>query len=405
MFKFQNIPGNWNVVQIKSTGNVITGKTPSTKNESYWNPPEIPFITPGDIEDSLYLLENERYVSVKGANNVNILPKNSIMTVCIGSTIGKVALSSQKCVTNQQINSIIPNNTVDPSFLCYSLKNRSNYLKSLAGVAAVPIVNKSLFESFKILLPPLSEQQKIASILSNVDAIIQSTQQLITQLQMLKKGLMQKLFTEGLGHTEFKESLLGRIPKEWEVLKLKDIVIKFLNGGTPPTNKSELWNGDIPWITSNNVNGLITGAGDKFINEDGLKYSNIIPKGNLLIVTRVGLGKFSITDVDLSINQDFTGAILNHEKIYRIYLVNFLDHYQEKLKNLKQGSTIQGLIRRDIERFLILVPPFQEQVKIGNILSNIDKKIEIELNYHMSLKIVKKGLMQQLLTGKTRVKT
>ena len=79
-------------------------------------------------------------------------------------------------------------------------------------------------------IPPLPEQQKIASILSNVDNLIQKTDQIIEQTQRLKKGLMQKLLTKGIGHTKFKKTDLGEIPEEWPIVKLKDIVSSYKNG-------------------------------------------------------------------------------------------------------------------------------------------------------------------------------
>jgi len=118
----------------------------------------------------------------------------------------------QKMATNQQINAVIATN-VDHEFLYYQLSYNHEKIKNMANQAVVPILNKTDFGTIKILIPASEkEQQKIASILSNVDSLINQTQKEIEQTQRLKKGLMQKLLTKGIGHTRFKKvkSLFGK---------------------------------------------------------------------------------------------------------------------------------------------------------------------------------------------------
>jgi len=193
--KLGRIPKEWEIVRIKDVGKVITGRTPSTKKPEYWESNQYPFITPGDIKSSFYVRKSNRFVSEKGAKLVGLLPEKSVLTVCIGSTIGKVALNSFKCITNQQINALICNDRIDPLYICAALMKRSEHLKLDAGVAAVPIVKKSLFESFKIPLPNYDEQKEISSILNNIEEKITNEELYVFNLSQLKKGLMQQLLT------------------------------------------------------------------------------------------------------------------------------------------------------------------------------------------------------------------
>jgi len=189
------IPKEWKVVEIRKIGKVITGKTPSTNNNKYWKG-NIPFITPGDITDSLYVLKTERCVNHDWAKQTNLLlPPKTVLIVCIGSTIGKIALTIEKSVTNQQINALLPYDNTDPVCLYYILSFHSERLKHMSGVAAVPIIKKSLFERFKIPLPPLEEQKKIAEILSKWDKVIELKKGKKEKLERMKKKVMELLLT------------------------------------------------------------------------------------------------------------------------------------------------------------------------------------------------------------------
>ncbi|MHB9129386.1 MAG: restriction endonuclease subunit S, partial [Candidatus Humimicrobiaceae bacterium] len=218
------IPIDWEVVKIKDIGNVFTGKTPSTLKSMYWNG-DIPFITPEDMTGFKYVFKSKRYVTEAGAKQVSkILPKNTLIIVCIGSTIGKIAITSRESIVNQQINAVICDENVICEYIYYAIILSSSILKNLSGVAAVPIIKKSLFETFKILIPKKrSEQEKIAEILFTMDHSIDEVDGSITKTEKLKKGLMQRLFTKGIGQKEFKETEIGKIPKEWEIVEMKDI--------------------------------------------------------------------------------------------------------------------------------------------------------------------------------------
>lgn len=189
------IPENWKIVKILEIGKITTGKTPSTSNRAYWNG-DIPFITPADIKEGKYIYQTERCVTSQGAQQIGfILPANAVLVVCIGSTIGKTGLTYKESVTNQQINSIVCNNDTSKHYVYYATTFRADILRSFSGVAAVPIIKKSLFEQVKLPLPPLPEQQKIAEILSAVDGRLELLRKRKERLERIKKGLMEDLLT------------------------------------------------------------------------------------------------------------------------------------------------------------------------------------------------------------------
>lgn len=189
------VPEHWDVVRMGELGEIITGTTPSTKVAEYYGGPHM-FITPGDIYQTKYITKTHKYLSNKGLSVSRPLPHDTVLVVCIGATIGKTAMTSvDNSVTNQQINSIITNQRIEPHYCFYAVTHFSHLLPALAGRVAIPIVNKSNFSKFLIPLPPNSEQQEIAQILSNVDNKIEAEEKRKASLQALFRTMLHQLMT------------------------------------------------------------------------------------------------------------------------------------------------------------------------------------------------------------------
>jgi type I restriction enzyme S subunit len=184
---------------------------------------------------------------------------------------------------------------------------------------------------------------------------------------------------------KLKKTEIGEIPEDWEVVRLGEVALDFLGGGTPSTNVREYWDGEIPWTTSSIIEEgkvCILKNGQRYITQLGYENSStkIVPAFNLLVGTRVGVGKVAINEIDIAINQDLTGIIINREKINLFYLAYTLTspRCQAFFNNYKRGATIKGIPRSDLETMLIPLPSLPEQREIAEILQTIDQKIEIE---------------------------
>ena len=188
--RFKDFMREWELKSLGEIGEIITGKTPSTKDLDLWNG-DIQFVTPTDITDNKYQHSTER--TIKKADNLKILPQKSIMFTCIAS-IGKMSLSLNPCVTNQQINSVIPHSCFDIEFLFYAIKNISDYIKSTQSSSTLPIINKTEFSKFKILIPSIDEQTKISIFLSSIDAKIETEKSILDKYHCQKQYLLQNLF-------------------------------------------------------------------------------------------------------------------------------------------------------------------------------------------------------------------
>lgn len=195
---FGKVPVGWEVKRIKDFGEVQTGKTPPTDEPEVFSDKEngFMFVTPGDLDVAKYIEETERYVSEKGIRYSYVLPKGTVCEVCIGSTIGKIGITTATCCSNQQITSVIVNNEHDAEYLYYAMLSRREHFKSVAGINATPQINKSGYSKYRVLCPKDKlEQIAIAKGISSVDKSINEQKQKIKYLKRLKKSLMQNLLT------------------------------------------------------------------------------------------------------------------------------------------------------------------------------------------------------------------
>ncbi|MGV9141743.1 MAG: restriction endonuclease subunit S [Promethearchaeota archaeon] len=406
------IPRHWKIKKLIELFNVETGTTPSTKKEEYWNG-EIEWITPADMSElnnQLVVQSSKKKITEKALKetNLTLMPKDSIL-LSTRAPVGYVVFVDKEITFNQGCKGLVPrkHELVDNLFYCYYLLFQKPKLEMLGSGSTFKELSKQMLENFLIVQPPLPEQQKIAKILSTVDNAIQKVDDAIAKTERLKKGLMHELLTRGIGHEEFKDTEIGRIPKEWEVIKLKDVSFNLIGGGTPSTSSPDYWNGDIAWMTSAHISGRIIISGQRYITKKGLENSasNLIPKDNLLVATRVGIGKATVNKIDIAISQDLTGVIVNKEKTLPEFLYWVIINNERRLKSIAQGSTIKGILREDLGRLLIPLPSFEEQQKIAETLSTVDKKLELERIRKQKLERIKKGLMNDLLSGRRRVRT
>ena len=198
----------------------------------------------------------------------------------------------------------------------------------------------------------------------------------------------------------FKESSVGKIPQDWDTVKLSDVSHDLVGGGTPSTSEPDYWSGDIAWMTSAHINGKIVTSGQKYITKKGLENSatNLIPKDNLLVATRVGIGKAAVNKIDIAISQDLTGVIVDKDKVLPEFLYWCIISNEKRLKSLAQGSTIKGILREDLGRLLIPQLSLSEQRAIVGVLGVVDLAVAKTGEVIAKTERLKKGLMQELLT-------
>ncbi|WP_423679971.1 restriction endonuclease subunit S [Undibacterium sp. WLHG33] len=288
------------------------------------------------------------------------------------------------------------------NYQTFRMQGESNMTGS-AGQRRVPT---DFFRTYHGIFPPAEEQQKIASILTAVDEVIASTTAQINKLKDLKTGMMQELLTKGIGHTEFKDSPVGRIPKAWTFKAVGDIC-KVTSGGTPDRTNLEFWNGNIPWIKTGEINYTTIYSAEEYITELGLKNSStkLIPAGSVLMamygqgITR---GKVALLGIDACLNQACLAMLPNNE-LDKYFLFYFFSKEYENLRLLVQEGTQKNLNAGIVKEILLPLPPMDEQVEIRKRLQAVDINIESKQRKLEIVVDLKKALMQDLLTGNVRV--
>ena len=191
------VPESWEVVKIGSLGKVITGSTPKTKVPEYYSPPEVDFIAPADLGQTRKIDDSEKKISKCGLNTIRKLPKGAVMCVCIGSSIGKVGMTSKvESATNQQINSIICNEKHDPDFVFSLLSYYAEYWRGKATFGPVPILSKGSFEAIDIVVPAKNkEEEEIGKCMTALDVKIEVHMQKKALLSHLFRALLHQLMT------------------------------------------------------------------------------------------------------------------------------------------------------------------------------------------------------------------
>lgn len=191
------VPESWEVVEIGDLGKCVTGSTPKTSVPSFYDPPSEDFIAPADLGARRHVYDSEKKISPEGMATIRPIPRNAVMCVCIGSSIGKVGMSyREKSATNHPINSIIYREGRDPEFVYFLLSYRSEYWKSFATFGPVPILSKGRFSTIVVPIPSsLEDQQAIAKPLIALESKIEVAENKVAALQDLFRTLLHELMT------------------------------------------------------------------------------------------------------------------------------------------------------------------------------------------------------------------
>ncbi|EKF9435247.1 restriction endonuclease subunit S [Vibrio cholerae] len=327
--------------------------------------------------------------------------------VSSGLKVAEVTKNDLPCLLVQRVARIRSLPTLEQSLLrqYFSSHRFEQYVKGVQTETAVPHISSKQIKEFPLLLPPLPEQRKIAQILSTWDKAITTTERLIATSQQQKKALMQQLLT---GKKRLINPETGRVFEgDWEEVAVSQFG-SVVSGGTPSTENPSYWNGNVDWVTPTDITKLSTRTINKTartITEQGLKNSSakLVPAGSLLVCTRATIGEIAISQHEMCTNQGFKNLIPNKKTNidFLYYLMCFEKH---KLVSKASGSTFLELSKKDFEHIRFVVPQVNEQQKIASVLTAADKEIELLQAKLAHLKEEKKALMQQLLTGKRRVK-
>lgn len=408
----------WKSCSIGDLGKIITGKTPRTAIEENYGG-DIPFLSPSDNMSVKYLSTTQKTITKLGLSEVKncLIPKGSICVSCIGSDLGKVIVANKDLVTNQQINSIIVNQDNSSDFVYYVMLIAGKELNYLSKTStAVPIINKSTFSKFEIRIPKnKNDQQRIADILSSLDAKIENNNKINAKLEEMAQALFKSWFIDfepfkvgrdesrpAFGSGNFVESELGMIPEGWKVGILADLG-DIVGGGTPSKSKPEYYTEKgIAWLTPKDLSispNKFTSKGETDITEIGYKNSSakLMPKGSVLFSSRAPIGYISIAKNDICTNQGFKSVVPNYAGTAYIYYL--LKYLTPDIENKSTGSTFKEASGSLMKSLTVIIPPKQYLDDFELKVSAIFDKQEILEEENKNLSQTRDTLLPKLMSG------
>jgi type I restriction enzyme S subunit len=421
--KIGEIPEDWDVKKLGELSELMTNGFVGTATPFHTKSPDSVIYLQGyNIRANKIDLKNVTKVihDFSNSQSKSILHENDILTVQsghIGTTaVVPIHLEGSNC--HALILTRFIENYVNSDFVAYYLNSdigKANVKKITVG-STILHINVKDFKKFRIPFPTLAEQSQIAEILSTVDNAIEKTDAIIKETQQLKKGLMQKLFTEGIGHTRFKDTKIGRIPEEWNLLKLNELI-----SGNKGSIKRGPFGGSIKKeffvpkgfkvYEQKNVIYNNFDLGNYYIDDN--KFEELqdfeVRPADLLVSCSGTIGKIVLVPKNIQrgvINQALLRITLNRNIMLPVFFKYLFesDAMQDRVISYTHGSAMKNIVSvKELKSINFVTPSIDEQKKIVEIITNVDRKIINEETTKFEFEELKKGLMQVLLTGKVRV--
>ena len=322
-----------------------------------------------------------------------------------------VKWKGEPSLLNQRICKITAKETLHRDYLYHNLQDKLDYIHYRTAGTTVKHLSVKDIKKIDIFFPPLKEQEKIADILSTADDKIDAIASQIKKTETLKKGLLQKLLSEGIGHSEFKDSEIGKIPESWEIVELEKL-LSFKNGVN--ASKEQYGKGyrfinvlDIInnlTIRHDDIIGLVD-INEKEFKMYEVKYGDILFQRSSETKEEVGQSNVYL---DKEQSATFGGFVIkgSAKQEYNPVFMNYLfkiPAIRKQITSKSGGSTRYNIGQNSLNQVIVQFPPLEEQKQIADILSTADEKLEVLRAKKEKYETLKKGLLQKLLSGEVRV--
>ncbi|HFQ5014821.1 TPA: restriction endonuclease subunit S [Vibrio vulnificus] len=380
--------------KFKDIARVVTGGTPKKHSENYNG--DIPFVTPGDLGEVGVISSTSRTLTRKGADSIRPIPEGSVMVCCIGATVGKVGITSKEVATNQQINSLVVDQSIAyPKYVYYFCKTIKDKLMAASSSTTMPIVNKTTFSELEIPLPPLDEQKRIAAILDKADAIRQKRKQAITLADEFLRSVFLEMFGDPVTN-----------PKGFPLGTIRDLVESANYGTSGKASESE---GEYPVLRMGNI--TYQGSWDfsdlKYIDlteKELPKY--LVHKGDLLFNrtnSRELVGKTAVYEEELPMA--FAGYLVRvraNEMGNTYYLSGYLNSGHGKKVLSGMCKSIVGMANinaQELQNIKLLLPPIELQNRYEEIVKAVRSRVSTQIVSLTELNELFSSLSQKAFSG------
>ena len=384
--RFPEFSGEWEMSSIGEQFELYSGNTPSRMNKNQFDG-SINWITSGELKEH-YISDTKEKISEEAAknNSLKLLPVGTFVIAIYGleanGVRGTCSITTRESTISQACMAFTSKMDIQNEFLYSWYKKHGNIIgiKYAQGTKQQNL-SYDIIERFNISYPCMEEQKKLIRFISLIDQRIATQNKIIEDLKKLKSAVITVIFTTTNGVN----------------YQLKDLA-KFIGGGTPSSNDSSYWSGDIPWISSSdvsedNINKITI---TRHITNEAIKKSatQICESPCILIVSRVGVGKVALSNISLCTSQDFCN--LTKIKCNPKFLAYQLQSIMKRKSYAVQGTSIKGITTEEIKKTGIMLPSIEKQLSIASTLSRIDTFIDVEISILENYQKLRKYLLQQM---------
>ena len=385
---------------ISDLGTIITGKTPATKNEEFWNG-KVQFVTPGDIQGTKHISSTARYITELGMKSVKgaILPKDAVCVSCIGN-IGYVGKTTEQCISNQQINSIIVNEKHNSDYVYYLMKSLWPYFKNYEGQSTtLSILNKGQFSKIEVIEHTRKEEDAIAEILNGIDNKIENNLIINDNLSQQLRLIFQHTFLDG-EHPEWPVEKLGSFLSLERGLSYKG---KFLSDSE-----------GVPMINLGNIlpNSVFRPEKLKYYTGD-FKEKVIVKPGDIVVAnTDLTQAREVLGSAILIPDLGYSTIICSHHisivrkcQISKYFIHGMLNSpsYRERVVGFATGTTVLALPNETILNCDFSMPPSELIAEYDTIADSFYQKSEQLRKENQRLIVLRDFLLPRLMSGELDV--
>jgi len=414
------IPDDWECGLLKEFATFGGGTTPPrSAYERYYSNGSHPWVKTLDLNNSIINVTEEKITSL-ALSEVSIVkhPKGTVLVAMYGgfNQIGRTGLLAEDSAINQALVAIRPQHRLSSNYLLFNLNYNVEYWKLVASSSRKdPNITSNDVKNYPLCLPPVEEQNAIANVLSDVDALIAGLEKLIAKKQAIKTATMQQLLTgrtrlpEFANHPDgttkgYKQTELGEIPEDWEIHSLSKICD--VRDGTHDSPKYR--DNGVPLVTSKNiVDDILDLRNVSLISlEDAFEIDkrSKVDKGDIIMsmIGTIGSAVLLTDDPKFCIKNV---ALFKPKGVFGEYFIHFIrsSFFQDCLEDSMDGGIQKFVSLGTLRNMKIVLPIRKEQTAIANILSDMDEEIQSLQQRLDKTRQIKQGMMQELLTGKTRL--
>ncbi|MCU7844855.1 MAG: restriction endonuclease subunit S [Candidatus Thiodiazotropha sp. (ex Monitilora ramsayi)] len=396
------IPDDWMVLQIQNFAKVGSGTTPSrAQDDSYYKNGDTYWVKTTDLNNSIIRETEEKVTDLAlKETSLNVYPEETVLVAMYGgfNQIGRTGILSIPAAVNQALVAVQVNKKFDSRYLLNTLNYKIEYWRSVASSSRKdPNITSLDVKEFKLAMPPTKkEQTAIANALSDVDTLITSLERLITKKRAIKTATMQQLLTGkkrlppfDKTHAGYKQTKFGEIPEDWEVDSIGN-VLSITTGDKNTQDKVD--DGQYPFYVRSQI--------VERINSYSYDGEAVLTAGD-----GVGTGK---------IYHYINGKFDYHQRVYLMhnfsdrldgyyFYIFFSDNFHDRIMSMTAKSSVDSVRREMIADMKIVLPSIDEQIAMARVLSDMDSEIDTLEKRLSKTQQLKQGMMQELLTGKTRL--